>query len=360
MDLLDRKSVSWRYYEAHLGDGLWQGPDAILHLRNSKEFATNVVAPSKTILTDIAAGQLADVVWLTPTAHASDHRREMNGTGPSWVAAVVNAVGESEYWNNTAIFLMWDDWGGRHYHVPPPQYNSYELGFRVPLVGLTVPRQTLHFSRAARVRQHPEVHRGDVRLAIAGHNRPSLRHLSDCFDFSQSPTKFKKIPAKYPPAYFFTQRSWEPAINRNRFAPLVLAFGAICSGCAQFAATPGVASHAASSRAAPIGSYKSIYSFGGKADDGRTPAAGLIALGGELYGTTEDGGTTNAYCRLGCGTVFRVDTSGAEQTIYRFGGASGGANPTGTLIALNGVLYGTTSGGGLAVTAFPDAAPSSN
>lgn len=72
-----------------------------------------------------------------------------------------------------------------------------------------------------------------------------------------------------------------------------------------------------------------------------------------MYGTTEDGGTTNAYCRLGCGTVFRVDTSGAEQTIYRFGGASGGANPTGTLIALNGVLYGTTSGGGLGSNCVP-------
>jgi len=99
---------------------------------------------------------------------------------------------------------------------------------------------------------------------------------------------------------------------------------------------------------APVGPYKSLYSFGerGRAGDGRTPLAGLIAAGGEFYGTTEAGGTTNAYCSLGCGTVFKLSRSGTEEVIYRFGGAYGGAAPAGTLVERNGVLYGTTSAGG--------------
>ena len=33
-------------------------------------------------------------------------------TAPPWVASLVNAVGKSPYWKSTAIFIMWDDWGG--------------------------------------------------------------------------------------------------------------------------------------------------------------------------------------------------------------------------------------------------------
>jgi phospholipase C len=48
--------------------------------------------------------------------------------------AVVNAIGMSQYWSNTTIFVTWDDWGGFYDHVPPLVYNSYEYGFRVPLL----------------------------------------------------------------------------------------------------------------------------------------------------------------------------------------------------------------------------------
>jgi phospholipase C len=214
MDLLDRKSLTWRYYEAHLGSGLWQGPDAIVHLRNSKEFATNVVAPSKTILTDIAAGQLADVVWLTPTADASDHAGTTNGTGPSWVASVVNAVGESQYWNDTAIFLTWDDWGGWYDHVAPPQYNSYELGFRVPLVVIS-PYARQHYV------SHTQHEFGSIlKFVEEAFGLPSLGttdvrsdDLSDCFNFNQKPTPFKPIQAPLSKRYFLEHADSSGAVD---------------------------------------------------------------------------------------------------------------------------------------------------
>ncbi len=69
-----------------------------------------------------------------PTKLASDHPAVTDGSGPSWVASVVNAVGESPYWNDTAIFVVWDDWGGWYDHVKPHIFNNYELGFRVPFL----------------------------------------------------------------------------------------------------------------------------------------------------------------------------------------------------------------------------------
>ena len=43
-------------------------------------------------------------------------------------------IGTGQYWLNTTIFITWDDWGGFYDHVALPIYNSYEYGFRVPLV----------------------------------------------------------------------------------------------------------------------------------------------------------------------------------------------------------------------------------
>lgn len=84
-----------------------------------------------------------------------------------------------------------------------------------------------------------------------------------------------------------------------------------------------------------------IHSFG-HAHDGADPDAGLINVNGTLYGTTGLGG---AY---GYGTVFSITQSGAEKVLHSFGGGSSGdgGEPTGSLINVNGTLYGTTAFGG--------------
>ena len=102
--------------------------------------------------------------------------------------------------------------------------------------------------------------------------------------------------------------------------------------------------------------YKVVHSFRGY-PDGRLPLAGLMDVGGRLYGTTDWGGT-NSDCKVyplghyGCGTVFSVASGGKEKekVLYRFGvGTSGrgsGSLPAAGLIAVGGVLYGTTATGG--------------
>ena len=50
-------------------------------------------------------------------------------------SVLVNAIGESSYWNSTAIVVVWDDWGGYYDHEPPPFFDDAGgLGFRVPLL----------------------------------------------------------------------------------------------------------------------------------------------------------------------------------------------------------------------------------
>jgi uncharacterized repeat protein (TIGR03803 family) len=99
--------------------------------------------------------------------------------------------------------------------------------------------------------------------------------------------------------------------------------------------------------------YSVLYSFTGSGGDGANPFyAGLVqGRDGALYGTTSDGGNTNAIS-YGAGTVFRIGTNGAAyRVLYRFTGSGGssvdGAIPyAGLLQANDGALYGTTYWGG--------------
>ena len=119
------------------------------------------------------------------------------GFGPSWVTALVNAVGESKFWNSTAIFVQWDDWGGLYDHVPPP-YRDYDgLGFRVPLLVISPYAKHDHVSHVqyetASVLRFAEDLFGSSQLAAA--DKRANSPANDCFDFSQKPRKFVRIKA---------------------------------------------------------------------------------------------------------------------------------------------------------------------
>ena len=98
----------------------------------------------------------------------------------------------------------------------------------------------------------------------------------------------------------------------------------------------------------PNGNYKVLHEFTG-GSDGSHPDAALIDVGGTLYGTTTFGGGLG--CRTknfpDCGTLFAVTTKGKENVLYDFTNADGGAwDPRGGLTELNGTFYGTTMYGG--------------
>jgi uncharacterized repeat protein (TIGR03803 family) len=96
----------------------------------------------------------------------------------------------------------------------------------------------------------------------------------------------------------------------------------------------------------PSGHETLLYRFTGGAD-GRNPYAGLVRdPAGNLYGTTYYGGSSNN-CSQGCGTVFKLDTTGAETVLHSFTGAPDGNWPLARLIRdAAGNLYGTTHQGG--------------
>jgi uncharacterized repeat protein (TIGR03803 family) len=93
------------------------------------------------------------------------------------------------------------------------------------------------------------------------------------------------------------------------------------------------------------GKERILHRFRGYPHDGEGPIGALVALKGELFGTTWIGGSGACYC-CGCGTIFEISTAGHERVVYNFNGPPDGENPAGGLAPLAGSLYGTTAFGG--------------
>ena len=223
-DLIDnppagaRKGIDWRYYTPNEG-GLWSAPDAVRHMcqpggtpvKCQGPDWTNgkmVIDPAK-ILTDVAQNRLASVSWVMPTGAESDHAGGNDGSGPSWVASVVNSIGNSAYWKNTVILITWDDWGGWYDHVPPPpdpNYSYIENGFRVPLLVVSA------YTPAGYVSQQTHSFGSIVKFIETAFGLPVIPpgsfqdarsdDLSDFFNFSAPPRTFQMAPAPLGPEFF--------------------------------------------------------------------------------------------------------------------------------------------------------------
>jgi phospholipase C len=207
-DLLDAAGVSWTYYAPAMNQSgyIWSAYDAIRHIRFGADWTKNVVSPNTQVLLDVSAGKLAQVTWVVPAIQYSDHASMMppsSAAGPDWVADVVNAIGESKFWDSTVILVSWDDWGGWYDHVDPPKVDAMGLGFRVPLIVISPWAKHGYIS-------HTQHEFGSfLHFTEEVFNLPSLGtrdaisdDLSDCLDFTQTPQPYVPVSVQYPPAYF--------------------------------------------------------------------------------------------------------------------------------------------------------------
>ncbi|HVR46117.1 MAG TPA: alkaline phosphatase family protein [Candidatus Binatia bacterium] len=213
-DELDKAKLSWKFYTSRYGssdsgDGnWWSSYQAVNHIYNGPDWGKDVMSPAKRFLVDVPNGKLANFTWITPICSNSDHVNCGGGYGPSWVAALVNAVGESKFWDSTAIFVQWDDWGGLYDHVRPPFRDYDGLGFRIPLLVISPYAKRNHVSHVqyetTSVLRFAENLFGLDQLAAA--DRRATSPADDCFDFSQKPRKFVRIKAPEGREFFLHQR----------------------------------------------------------------------------------------------------------------------------------------------------------
>jgi phospholipase C len=197
-DELDAKDVSWRYYAPAIGSNLgdiWSAYDAINHIRYGSDWGNNVISPPSRVLTDIAAGNLAGMTWIVPDYDESDHSGSGSGLGgPAWVSSIVDAIGTSQFWNSTAVFVVWDDWGGWYDHVAPAQISVQSLGMRVPLIAIS-PYAKANYVSHVSYETAGLLKFAETVFGVSALTQADARAVdfSDMFDFGQSPRSYSSI-----------------------------------------------------------------------------------------------------------------------------------------------------------------------
>ncbi len=209
-DELDTAGLTWRFYTNRYRvpfGGLWSGYQAVRHIFRGPDWKKDVITPQSRFLTDVKAGNLASFTWITPECANSDHPSCGGGGGPSWVSSIVNAVGESKFWDSTAIFVQWDDWGGFYDPVPPPHKGYDGLGFRVGLIVIS-PYAKHDYVSHVQYETVSVLRFAEDTFGLAHLTNADARATSpagDCLDFNQAPRNFVPIKAPLNAAFFLHQ-----------------------------------------------------------------------------------------------------------------------------------------------------------
>jgi phospholipase C len=196
--LLDRKSISWKCYappERGTG-GTWDPFVAIKAVwDNPKERKGHISSPETNVLRDIANGTLPAMSWVIPSLADSDRAAGGRDDGPAWVAAVVNAIGQTKYWNSSAVVVVWDDWGGYYDPIAPAKLDDQGgPGFRVPMIVVSpyvpqgeVSHTVYGFGSIVRFIED------NWSLGRLGTTDVKSKSIGDMFNFQQSPRRFVYI-----------------------------------------------------------------------------------------------------------------------------------------------------------------------
>ena len=136
---LSEVGIDWAYYAADWGQSgyFWNAYNGIYDVIHDEAYWNAHVHPVDGLIQDIRANKLPAVTWVTPRFELSDHPPYSTSFSHNWVTGIVNAVMTSDMWEQTVIFLTWDEWGGFYDHVMPPQIDDIGLGFRVPLLTIS-------------------------------------------------------------------------------------------------------------------------------------------------------------------------------------------------------------------------------
>jgi phospholipase C len=129
-DELNDAGISWKFYADP--DNFQNIMQAIKHVRYGPDWK-KVQLPDK-FLTDVKHHKMPQVSWINPPASYNEHPGGGISVcaGENWTVQYLNAIQHSPYWKNTAVVIVWDDFGGFYDHVVPPHYDIMGTGPRTP------------------------------------------------------------------------------------------------------------------------------------------------------------------------------------------------------------------------------------
>jgi phospholipase C len=188
-DTLDAGGVTWKYYAPPITDPgyVWSTFDAISHVRKGPDWNNVVNTPN--FITDVQNNQLPAVSWVVTPYWQSEHPPESTCAGENTTVSQLNALmNNPELWNSTAVFIVWDDFGGSYDHIAPPQVDEFGLGPRVPLLVISP------YAKAGYISTTQYEFSSVLKFIEERFNLPALGNrdlyandITDSFNFNQAP-----------------------------------------------------------------------------------------------------------------------------------------------------------------------------
>ena len=226
--LLHEHQVSWTFYvfkgtnpdcdvgvgrcsHAEMTDrtpGLWNPLPYFDTVKVDQQLSN--VQPIENFYKQAHEGTLPSVCWISPSGKVSEHPPDLVSVGQSYVTGLINAVMRGPNWKDSAIFLVWDDWGGFYDHVRPPVVDINGYGLRVPAIVISpyakphyIDHQILSFDAYLKFIEDDFL--GGARLDPKTDGRPDPRptvreqvsilgDLTNDFDFNQKPLPPMVLP----------------------------------------------------------------------------------------------------------------------------------------------------------------------
>ena len=194
---LDAKGLTWQDYGGiFTSTRSLVGRPEVMDYRDEKFFE------------DAAQGSLPNVAWLNSgflyeAYPKSGHPPSSLCVGENYAVRVLNAVMNGPQWSTTALFLVWDEWGGFYDHVEPPVVERWtdgrpsRYGHRVPCIVISP------YARAGYVSHVFSSHVSLLRFAERVFDLEPLTErdanatdMLDCFDFDQPPLQPISLQAR--------------------------------------------------------------------------------------------------------------------------------------------------------------------
>jgi phospholipase C len=203
-NLLSNNGVSWHFYNTTGVQTVHNPLDALKPVRYDSQLWSKVV-PTNQFLTDAANGTLPGMSWIVGSQ--LEHPPASTCKGENQTVSYVNAIMNGPDWSSTAIFVVWDEWGGFYDHVPPPQIDAISYGFRVPLIAISPYTKGGSLADGGSVSSTMYSHESILKFIEDNWGLPSMtpadaraNDMMDMFDFSRTPAPKLVLPMRTCPS----------------------------------------------------------------------------------------------------------------------------------------------------------------
>lgn len=179
VDYLDLAGITWKCYNCGVIGSLLSRFNPLLLFskwyKDPRLFLTEADYKA-----DLRKGTLPQVSFIFPGLGNCEHPPMPIGWGQNEMQEVISALMQSSAWTSSALLLTWDEGGGFFDHVPPPTFDAYGAGFRVPM--LVVSPFAMRGYVAPNLYEHSSV----LKFIEAIFNLPPLSSINHQFD-TQTP-----------------------------------------------------------------------------------------------------------------------------------------------------------------------------